>query len=106
MKPSIKELDVVALLEDIPAEDLSRGDVGTIVDDPGTGIYLIEFSDRYGQTYAMPALRPEQFLVLHHIDNEKVEGADPDAKKAFDKDQAGNLKKADHNWPGLAEQKK
>jgi hypothetical protein len=73
MNNSINELDVVALLEDIPAENLWRGDVGTIVDDSGTGYYLIEFSDRFGQTYAMPALRTEQFLVLHHIDNEKVE---------------------------------
>jgi hypothetical protein len=73
MNTSINELDVIALLEDIPAESLWRGDIGTIVDDSGTGYYLIEFSDRFGQTYAMPALRADQFLVLHHIDNEKVE---------------------------------
>jgi hypothetical protein len=73
MNTTINELDVVALLEDFPAEHLLRGDVGTIVDDPGTGVYLVEFSDRYGQTYALPTLRAEQFLVLHHIDNEKVE---------------------------------
>ena len=72
MNTSINELDVVALLEDIQAENLSRGDVGTIVDDSGTGYYLTEFSDRFGQTYALPALRAEQFLVLHHIDTEKV----------------------------------
>lgn len=64
---------MVALLEDIPSEKLSRGDVGTIVDDSGTGRYLVEFSDRFGQTYALPALLAEQFLVLHHIDREKVE---------------------------------
>ncbi len=73
MNTSINELDVVALLEDIPEDKLVRGDVGTIVDDSGTGLYLVEFADRYGQTYAMPALRAEQFLVLDHIDNEKVE---------------------------------
>jgi Domain of unknown function (DUF4926) len=72
MNTSINELDVIALLEDIPAENLWRGDIGTIMDDSGAGYYLIEFSDRFGQTYAMPALRAEQFLVLHHIDNEKV----------------------------------
>jgi hypothetical protein len=32
MNTSINELDVVALLEDIPAENLWRGDIGTIVD--------------------------------------------------------------------------
>ncbi len=68
----IRELDVVAILEDIPSEQLIRGDVGTIVDDPGTGLYLVEFSDRCGQTFAMPTLRAEQFLVLHHVDGEAV----------------------------------
>ncbi len=58
MNKSIKELDVTALLEDIPSEHLSRGDVGTIVDDSGSGFYLVEFSDKLGQTYALPALRP------------------------------------------------
>ena len=72
MGAPINELDVVALLEDIPSEQLIRGDVGTIMDDPGTGLYLVEFSDRDGQTYAKPVLRTEQFLVLHHIDAEKV----------------------------------
>ena len=58
---------------DAVAARASRGDVGTIVDDSGTGNYLTEFSDRFGQTYALPALRSEQFLVLHHIDHEKME---------------------------------
>jgi hypothetical protein len=33
-------------------------------------------------------------------------GYDANATKEFNKDRAGNLKKADYNWPGLAEQKK
>ena len=58
-------LDVVALLSDLPAHGLLRGQVGTIVellDDA----YEVEFSDDEGETYAELALKPQQLLVLHH----------------------------------------
>lgn len=69
---TIKELDLVALLQDIPSEKLTRGDIGTIVDDPGNGYYLVEFSDRLGQTYALLTLQAEQFLVLHRIERAEI----------------------------------
>ncbi len=66
----IKLLDVVALLEDVPAEELRRGEVGTVVevfseraDLPKA--YLIEFSGDDGEAYAFSALRPEQLIKLH-----------------------------------------
>jgi hypothetical protein len=65
MKTEIKELDVVALLEDVPSEHLTRGETGTVVLDFGDGVYLIEFSDNLGQTYAIVELHAEQLLVLH-----------------------------------------
>jgi hypothetical protein len=65
MKTKIKELDFVALLEDVPSEHLTRGETGTVVFDFEDGVYLVEFSDNLGQTYAMPELRAEQLLVLH-----------------------------------------
>lgn len=58
-------LDVVALLSDVPAHGLVRGQVGTVVellDDA----YEVEFSDDEGKTYAELALTPDQLLVLHH----------------------------------------
>lgn len=59
-------LDVVALTEDLPGRDLCRGQVGTIVETLGEGVFEVEFSDNNGRTYAMAALRVEQLLVLHH----------------------------------------
>ncbi len=66
----IKLLDVVALLEDVPAEGLRRGEVGTVVeifsgqaDLPEA--YLIEFSGDDGEAYAFSALRPEQLMKLY-----------------------------------------
>jgi hypothetical protein len=59
-------LDVVALNEDIPERGLRRGQVGTVVESLGPGVYEVEFSDDSGRTYAVLALREEQLMVLHH----------------------------------------
>jgi hypothetical protein len=61
-----KLLDTVALLSDIAEEGLVRGQVGTVVEQLGSDIVEVEFSDDNGQTYAMLALPGERLLVLHH----------------------------------------
>lgn len=58
-------LDVVALLSDMPAHGLLRGQVGTIVE-LLDGAFEVEFSDDEGRTYAELALPSDQLLVLHH----------------------------------------
>jgi hypothetical protein len=58
-------LDVVALLSDLPAHGLLRGQVGSVVE-LLDGAYEVEFSDDEGKTYAELALEPDQLLVLHH----------------------------------------
>ena len=72
MNKGIKDLDVVALLGDIPSEHLERGEVGTVVFDFGDGVFLIEFSGRFGQTYKLTELRAEQLLPLHHNEHAKM----------------------------------
>jgi hypothetical protein len=66
----IKLLDVVALLEDVPAEGLRRGEVGTVVevfdekpDLPGA--LLVEFSDNSGEAYAFAAVPAAKLMKLH-----------------------------------------
>jgi hypothetical protein len=61
----VKLLDAVALLEDVPAERLRRGEVGTVVEVLAPEVYEVEFSDDEGRTYAMLPLRRGQFMVLH-----------------------------------------
>ena len=62
----IKLLDVVALTVDLPAENLKRGQVGTVVEILASGkAFEVEFSDNQGQTYASLGLRPSQLMVLH-----------------------------------------
>jgi Domain of unknown function (DUF4926) len=47
-----KLLDVVALLEDVPSQRLVRGQVGTVVENLGPGVFEVEFGDNEGRTYA------------------------------------------------------
>jgi hypothetical protein len=65
MENTPRLLDVVALLSDVPAHGLVRGQVGTVVE-VLDGAYEVEFSDDEGKTYAELALQPDQLLVLHH----------------------------------------
>ena len=65
-RDEIKLLDVVALTEDVPAGNLLRGQVGTILQALVPGVFEVEFSDDEGRTYAMAALRADQIMVLHY----------------------------------------
>ncbi len=66
MHEQIRPLEVVALIEDLPARGLSRGQVGTLVETLGDGVYEVEFSDDDGRTYATLALRKDQIMVLRY----------------------------------------
>ena len=46
-------LDTVALVEDAPALNLYRGQVGTIVEEYAHGVFEVEFSDFTGRAYAL-----------------------------------------------------
>jgi hypothetical protein len=63
--PSV--LDVVALLSDLPAQRLARGQVGTIVEQLDKNISLVEFSDEQGRAYAVVPCPLTELLTLHYI---------------------------------------
>jgi len=63
--PSV--LDVVALLTELPAERLARGQVGTVVEQLDDTTFLIEFTDDEGRAYAIAPCRRAELLVLHHV---------------------------------------
>jgi len=61
-------LSPVALIEDLPEHNLTRGQIGTVVEyleQGGDHTLLVEFSDDEGRTYAMAAIRPDQLIALH-----------------------------------------
>lgn len=66
MKEKLKLLDVVAVTTDLPDQNLTRGQVGTIVELLDDLVYEVEFGDNQGRTYAMTSLNAEQLLLLHH----------------------------------------
>ncbi len=62
----MKLLDVVATLEDIPAVRLTKGQVGTIVDELSKDVVLVEFADLGGVTYALEPLPVGKLIELRH----------------------------------------
>ena len=59
-------LDTVALVEDVPALKLYRGQVGTIVEEYEPNIFEVEFSDLEGRTYALETLKASQLMPLQY----------------------------------------
>ena len=59
--------DVVALLADLPAEGLARGQVGTVVEALDERTVLVEFADDQGRAYAISPCPRSELLVLHYV---------------------------------------
>ena len=66
MNREIRLLDVVALTEDVPDRSLQRGQVGTVVESLGPGVFEVEFVDNDGRTYATVPLNVRQLLLLYY----------------------------------------
>jgi len=61
----IKEHDCVVLTEDVPAEGLKAGDIGTVVHThAGREGYEVEFMTLAGQTFAVVTLLPTQVRAI------------------------------------------
>ena len=60
-------LEVVALLTDLPAQRLARGQVGTVVEQLDDKMLLVEFSDDQGRGYAIAPCAPADLLILHYL---------------------------------------
>ena len=63
---TIRLLDVVALVDDLPEHKLIRGQVGAVVEMLAPEVYEVEFTDEDGRAYASLALRADQLLALHY----------------------------------------
>lgn len=66
MAKKIQELDVVALLRNMPEEGLIKGQVGTVVDQLSESVYEVEFCDDNGKAYAMLGIPEKDLIVLHY----------------------------------------
>ena len=62
----MKLLDVVALTEDLPEKGLTKGQVGTIVEQLASDVFEVEFSGLDGKTYAIAAVPANRLIRLIH----------------------------------------
>jgi len=62
-----KTLETVALLSDLPAAGLARGQVGTVVESLDDKTALVEFSGDDGRAYAIVPCPRAELLVLHYM---------------------------------------
>jgi hypothetical protein len=60
-------MDVVALLKDLPAQGVTRGQVGTAVEELDHETWLVEFSDDEGRAHAVAQCQGADLLVLHYV---------------------------------------
>ncbi len=64
-RSEIQDLDLVALIVDLPSEQLYRGQVGTVVHVHTPDTFEVEFVDESGHTYGLTTLSADQLLLLH-----------------------------------------
>jgi hypothetical protein len=60
----IKQLNTVALLRDMPDYNLSKGQVGTVVEKLNKGIFEIEFTNSLGETILTTPLSARDLILL------------------------------------------
>lgn len=65
-------LSVVAALRDVPEQNLVRGQVGTVVEELAPDVFLVDFCDDEGRTYALATMRADELIRLHHSPTERV----------------------------------
>jgi Domain of unknown function (DUF4926) len=59
-------LDVVVLTEAMPSLNLRKGELGTIVEELDKDVFLVEFADTKGVTYAMPVLNTSVLMKVYY----------------------------------------
>jgi hypothetical protein len=59
-------LDVVVLTEALPLLNLRKGELGTIVEVLDEDVFLVEFADSKGVTYAMPVLSANVLMKVFY----------------------------------------
>ena len=59
-------LDVVVLTEPTPSHKLRKGELGTIVEILDDDVFLVEFADTKGVTYAMIPLKATTLMKVYY----------------------------------------
>ena len=62
----LKISDVVVLTEPLLLLNLRKGELGTIVEVLDKDVFLVEFADTKGVTYAMPSLKADSLMKVYY----------------------------------------
>ena len=84
MNRSLKIHDVVALKEDCPLRQLSRGHTGTIVDQTSPNLFEVEFADDTGRTLQLFTLHADQLVPTSRPTLFEVEAIDEYGNKKLE----------------------
>lgn len=63
--PELALFTVVALTEDLPSLGLSRGQIGTVIEQLAPDVYEVEFSGENGETFATATIEASKLMRLH-----------------------------------------
>ena len=63
---NLELLDVVVLNKAIPTSKLRKGEIGTIVEELDSSVFLVEFADTKGVTYAMTAINASDLIKVYY----------------------------------------
>ena len=66
MEEKIELLDVVVLTNSMPNLRLRKGELGTVVELLDKDVFLVEFADTTGTTYAMTALSAAELMKVYY----------------------------------------
>jgi hypothetical protein len=75
MNKSINEIDIVALIQDLPELGLNKGETRTVVDISESGVSLVEFSNEKGEMTSLESLeslKREQITLVTSYSQEKT----------------------------------
>lgn len=68
----MKMLDVVATLQDFSAQQVVKGQVGTVIEELDADHVLVEFADVNGVAYALAPIPAGQLMELKHAPAEQA----------------------------------
>ncbi len=66
MEENLELLDVVVLTRPFPNLGLRKGELGTVVELLDENVFLVEFADTSGVTYAMPTLSANELMKVYY----------------------------------------
>lgn len=80
---AMKMFDVVASLQDLPQQQVVKGQVGTVVEELDNDHVLVEFADVNGVAYAIATIPMGQLMKLKHAPLDRLRKRESSARAPY-----------------------